>query len=254
MIRIDRRDDGVATLTLDHSSGRNAMSTAMWDALAAAVAELAAAPWVRAVVLASGVGGVFCPGADINEFPALGEDRRLRTRMRTAMQTAITDLERLAVPTIAAIDGACVGAGVSMVLACDVRFASAAARFGVTPAKLGLIYAPDDVRRLVAAVGMSQAKRLLFGGELVDAEEAVRIGLVDVLTEGGGCGQPAYGFAALTAANAALTHRATKATIAALARDRRPPAAASARAFEAAFTFPDSRERIAAMLRTRKRR
>ncbi|WP_222431958.1 enoyl-CoA hydratase/isomerase family protein [Leekyejoonella antrihumi] len=82
-------------------------------------------------------------------------------------------------PTIAAIRGACVGGGVQLALACDLRITSAGARFGITPSKIGVVYPPRTTARLTAAVGPAAAKRLLFTGELICAQEAWRMGLVD---------------------------------------------------------------------------
>ena len=104
---------------------------------------------------------------------------------RAANQRAINrvqhDLARLALPTIAFVEGDCVGGGCGIALACDIRVATERARFGITPSKLGLVYPLHDVKLLVDLIGPGQAKRMLFTGGLLDAAEARRIGLVEML-------------------------------------------------------------------------
>ncbi|RXF75021.1 enoyl-CoA hydratase/isomerase family protein [Hansschlegelia zhihuaiae] len=173
------RDGSVATLTIDRPVRKNAIDQAAWRALTEVSAEIAADPDISAVVV-RGAGGVFSAGADISEFVALTEASAER---RDAFADAVRDGEeavaRIARPTVAAIEGPCVGGGCQIALACDLRIAAEGARFGVTPAKLGIVYPVVSTRRLVATVGRSAAKDLLFTGRLIDAAEALRIGLVD---------------------------------------------------------------------------
>lgn len=168
----------VATVVIDRPAKRNAMTAAMWAALPPLLDELAADPDVRALVL-TGAGGTFCAGADIST---------LRGSPATAQGLAVAAEEALAAfpkPTLAAIRGHCVGGGAQLAAACDLRFAEEDALFGVTPAKLGIVYAASSTRRLVSLVGPATAKYLLFSGELIGTERALRTGLVDeVLPEG----------------------------------------------------------------------
>ncbi|MFE3850068.1 enoyl-CoA hydratase/isomerase family protein [Streptomyces griseorubiginosus] len=170
--------DAVATVVVHHPAKRNAMTAAMWRALPPLLDELAADPGVRALVL-TGEGGTFCAGADIST---------LREGPEEAQGLAVRAEEALAAfpkPTLAAVRGHCVGGGAQLAAACDLRFAEEGALFGVTPAKLGIVYAASSTRRLVSLVGPAAAKYLLFSGELIDAERALRTGLVDeVLPEG----------------------------------------------------------------------
>ncbi len=109
----------------------------------------------------------------------LESDPPLRSRFRTAMKAAIEALAALPIATIAAIDGGCFGAGVALALACDMRVAGGTAKFGITPAKIGIVYPATDVARLKALVGPGQAARLLFSGMAIDAGQALGIGLVE---------------------------------------------------------------------------
>jgi enoyl-CoA hydratase/carnithine racemase len=90
-------------------------------------------------------------------------------------------------PTIAWVEGDAVGGGCGLALACDLRIATPSARFGITPSKLGIVYPLHDVKLLIDLVGPGQAKRMLFSGQLLDADEAHRIGLVELLAGGPSC-------------------------------------------------------------------
>ncbi|PZO80710.1 MAG: enoyl-CoA hydratase [Sphingomonas hengshuiensis] len=170
-------DGDIATLWLARGSARNALPTGGWRALADRVAALAASD-ARAVILASREAGVFSAGADIAEFADLQRDPARRAGFREQLSAAIEGVAVLPMPVIAAIDGGCFGAGVALMLACDIAIAGDGARFAVPPARLGILYPPADVARLVAAVGRGHAARLLYGGDAVDADAALAIGLV----------------------------------------------------------------------------
>ncbi|MGW0883663.1 enoyl-CoA hydratase/isomerase family protein [Streptomyces sp. NPDC002671] len=170
--------DSVATVVICHPAKRNAMTAAMWRALPPLLAELAGDPGVRALVL-TGAGGTFCAGADIS---TLRESREEAQGLAVAAEEALAAFPK---PTLAAVRGHCVGGGSQLAAACDLRLAEEGALFGVTPAKLGIVYAASSTRRLVSLVGPATAKYLLFSGELIDAQRALRTGLVDeVLPEG----------------------------------------------------------------------
>jgi len=175
-VRLERAG-AVATLRLDQPAKRNAMTRAMWAALPALVAEAAADPAVAALTV-EGAGAHFCGGADIGEFAAAYASAESAAEANAAIAAGVEALAGFPKPSLAVIRGACVGGGVALALACDLRFAAADARFAVTPARLGLIYSQADTTRLVRAVGAARAKDLLFGARLIGAEEALRIGLV----------------------------------------------------------------------------
>lgn len=187
----DRRDDGgsmislvvdraVARLAMNKPAKRNALSLADWLALSTAVAHVGASR-AHVLILLSNVPGSFSAGSDLSEIAELAHDIEGRTVFRQVMRDALDGLAGLSIPTIAAIDGDCMGAGVALALACDIRIGGADARFGVTPAKLGISYPQDDVRRLVGAVGRGQAARLLFTAGVIDQAEAARIGMVELM-------------------------------------------------------------------------
>ncbi|GAA2730238.1 enoyl-CoA hydratase/isomerase family protein [Streptomyces nogalater] len=170
--------DSVATVVIRHPAKRNAMTAAMWRALPPLLDTLAADPDVRALVL-TGEGGTFCAGADISTLQGSPEEAQ---HLAVAAEEALAAFPK---PTVAAVRGHCVGGGTQLAAACDLRLAEEGALFGVTPARLGIVYPASSTRRLVSLVGPATAKYLLFTAELIDAGRALRTGLVDeVLPEG----------------------------------------------------------------------
>ena len=176
-----RVDGAIAEIQLDRPEKRNAIDRAMWRGIASLAAEVDARRDVR-VLIVSGSGGSFAAGADIAEFEDVFADIASSGRYLDDMVAATSALAALPIPVIAAVEGYCVGAGVAIALACDLRWAAADARFAVTPAKLGLVYSLTDTRRLIAAVGVSATKDLLFSGRSLDATAALDLGLVDAVT------------------------------------------------------------------------
>ncbi|MER6710417.1 enoyl-CoA hydratase/isomerase family protein [Streptomyces sp. NPDC000877] len=195
--------DSVATVVIRHPRKRNAMTAAMWRALPPLLAESAGDPAVRALVL-TGEGGTFCAGADIST---------LRGSPEEAQGLAVRAEEALAAfpkPTVAAIRGHCVGGGAQLAAACDLRFAEEGALFGVTPAKLGIVYPASSTRRLVSLVGPATAKYLLFSGELIDTTRALRTGLVDEVLPEGELGKRVAEFTRVLVSRSQLTQAAAK--------------------------------------------
>ena len=225
----------VARISLDRPQSRNAIAIAKWGALSSAVAEVAASS-ARAVIVRSRAPNIFCSGADINDLETLGADPAMRARFRTEMAAALDALAALPIATIAAIDGGCYGAGVAVALACDIRIAGAKARFGVTPAKVGIVYPKGDVARLKALVGPGQAARLLTSGMTIDAAQALAIGLVEERAEK--ADDAALALAETIAAN-------SRSSVAGLKRILAGDPDAD-RMFEDAFGSADFREGVAA--------
>jgi enoyl-CoA hydratase len=177
-LRLDRRPDGVAVLTLDNPDQRNAMSDPMTESWVAAVEELHRDRDVRAVVV-TGEGSAFCSGGNtswIASEPDAGVDA-LRDRM-LPFYRAWLSIRRLEVPTIAAINGPAIGAGLCLALACDLRYAARGARMGLPFVKLGMHAGMAGTYLLPDVVGPAAARDLLLTGRLVDADEALGLGLV----------------------------------------------------------------------------
>lgn len=181
-LRLEKQG-ATAHLLIDRAAKRNAFDMAMWQALPQLLSEAAADPDLRLLVLRSAQPGAFCAGADIGELLANKDDAEWRAASQSAINDAQFALARFVLPTIAFVEGDCIGGGCGLALACDLRVATPAARFGITPAKLGLVYPLHDVKLLTDLVGPGQAKRMLYTGSLIGAEEAVRIGLVEALSD-----------------------------------------------------------------------
>lgn len=163
-----------AVLTLHRPHKRNAMDLAMWIELRDVLGRLESRPDCRLVVI-RGSGDHFCAGADLGSVAEPSDDF---FAANAAAEQALVDFPR---PTLAFIEGDCIGGGCQIALACDLRIATTTARFGITPAKLGLVYPASAVRRLVETVGSAWARWLLFTAELIDAESARTAGLVHEL-------------------------------------------------------------------------
>lgn len=177
-LRVERPRDGVALLILDNPDQRNAMSEEMTASWAAAVDELATDRSVRAVVV-TGAGSAFCSGGDtswIASEPDADVDH-LRTRM-VAFYRAWLSFRQLEVPTIAAVNGAAIGAGLCVALACDLRYAASSAKLGVPFVKLGMHPGMAATYLLPEVVGAARARDLLLTGRVVGAEEALEMGMV----------------------------------------------------------------------------
>ena len=242
--------NGIARLLIDRPAKRNAMNQRMWETFPGLVEAAMADPAVRLLIVASAHGGPFCAGADISEFAAASADPAWRARNQAAIRATQVTLARAVKPVVAVIDGDAVGGGCGIALACDVRIASASARMGITPAKLGLVYPLHDTKLLVDLVGPAQAKRLLFSGMLVDAAEALRIGLVQQVADD--LDDAVAEFAAGVVAASPASQRASKAIIGRILDGAIDDDAESAAGFDAAFTGADFHEGVAAFLGKRK--
>jgi len=174
----------IAHLIIDRPDKRNAFSQEMWELFPELLADAMGDDAVRVLsVHASQKDSAFCAGADIGEFAAGANNPEWRARNQAAIRRVQYELARAPKPTIAIVDHDCIGGGCGIAIACDMRVAGFKARFGITPAKLGLVYSLHDTKLLVDLVGPAQAKRILFTGQLLSAEEAHDIGLVTILAE-----------------------------------------------------------------------
>ncbi|QUL36959.1 enoyl-CoA hydratase/isomerase family protein [Erythrobacter sp. JK5] len=173
----------IAQLLIDRADKRNAFDMAMWEALPGLLDQAARNSELRLLVVRAAVSGPFCAGADIKELLANKDDADWRARNQAAINRVQYELARHPLPTLAFIEGDCIGGGCGIALACDLRVATPAARFGITPAKLGLVYPLHDVKLLTDLVGPGQARRILYTGNLIEAAEAQRIGLVEMVAD-----------------------------------------------------------------------
>ena len=205
----------VARLTIDRPDKRNAMTAAMWAGLPGVLAGLAEDRDVRVLVV-TGAGPSFCAGADIADLlsgPDPADPMADVRRDNLAAQAALRNFPK---PTVAMIRGHCIGGGVEIAVSCDLRFTDPTGVFGVTPAKVGVVYTPSSTKALIDLVGPAMTKYLLFSGELLDAPTALRAGLVDQLVSAEDLETEVHRFADVLASRSALSQRATKEVVAAL--------------------------------------
>ena len=172
------RDGGIVTIRMDRPGKHNAISFAMWAAFSRLMPVLAADDSVDVVVMRGTPGGPFSAGADISEFTTLRAGAEGARRYSQAVAEGEGALIAFPKPTIALVQGFAIGGGTQVAVACDLRVCDTTSRFGITPAKLGIIYALGSTARLVETVGAAWARWILLTGDLLDAEAALRIGLV----------------------------------------------------------------------------
>lgn len=178
-IEVERRGP-VAVLSLARPEVKNAINLEMIEDVRAALRTLAGDEEISALVL-TGKGPTFASGADIAELKARGREDALAG----INSTLFAEVEAFPLPTVAAVEGWCLGGGLELALACDVRVASRGAKLGSPEVGLGIIPAAGALYRLPRVVGLSRAKELVFTARIVDAEEAHELGLVDDLAEEG---------------------------------------------------------------------
>ena len=171
------REGPVARLTLNRPEQRNAVSTEMIEQLTAAFGDLSADPAVRVVILA-GAGSDFCAGADVGELASAREGAD-GLDYGASFEGALRAIEEAPVPVIARVQGAALGAGCQLTVACDLAVASEEARLGIPSSRLGILINFENVQRLVFAVGAKRAGELLFTGWAWSGSEAAAYGLVN---------------------------------------------------------------------------
>jgi enoyl-CoA hydratase/carnithine racemase len=204
-------DGGVAVLTLAEPATRNALSEPMLKALGEALARIEADAAVRCVVIVA-EGPAFCAGHDLKAFQAHRGERDYYAEIFTRCAEVMTRIVRLPQPVIAAIEGVATAAGCQLVAACDMAVAGSGARFATPGVNIGLFCTTPAVA-LTRTVGPKAAMRMLMTGEMIDAETALRIGLVSETVEAGGALDKAMGWARAIAAKPAHVVQEGKAAV-----------------------------------------
>lgn len=169
------RDGRIAVLTINRPEVRNALDPATWDELSRALRELEADPEVGVLIITGAGEKAFAAGADIRSL----RERQMLDVLTSPGQDILNQLEQLSKPVIAAINGYALGGGCELAMACDIRVAAETARLGLPELNLGIIPGAGGTQRLARLVGLGRAKELILTGEIIDAAEAERIGLVN---------------------------------------------------------------------------
>lgn len=170
--------DGMAIVTLNRPAVKNAMSLQMWKRLALIFDDLAKDRQVRVVIL-TGAGGNFCAGADIAEFESVRDNAQQSRDYEVAVDACCSAIFQLPKPTIAVISGYCLGGGAHLAMSCDFRMAAADAVFGIPAGRLSIVYGVNGTAKLLALVGVTRAKQILFSAQRFGADDALRWGFID---------------------------------------------------------------------------
>lgn len=209
-LHVTRSEAGVVTLRLDNPGRRNALDLSLASAVRDAVASVAADSSVRCVVV-TGTDGAFCSGADLGALRESGGTTVLgRREMLSAYYRTFLDVRELDVPTVAAVNGPAIGAGLNLALCCDLRVCGESARFGATFVRLGIHPGGGVTHLLTRLVGPERAARLVLTGEVVGGAEAVAMGLASSCVADASLDATVEALAARIAANAPAVVRAAK--------------------------------------------
>ncbi|MGI9064245.1 MAG: enoyl-CoA hydratase/isomerase family protein [Pseudonocardiaceae bacterium] len=238
-----------ATLVIDRPDKRNAFDYDMWAALPALVAEVAADPDIRVLVVRGT--DTFSAGADISEFTTRRRGGDAIRHYNEVVDAGISAVAGLAVPTIAAITGYCLGGGCELALSCDLRLAADDARFGIPPARLGIVYGLASTKRLVDAVGAAWAKQILYTGDHLDAAIALRIGLVNEVHPAGGLDERSLALTGRIAARSGVTQRGAKTIIGRILRGQHAADDDVTAIYDESYVSADYAEGVAAFLEKR---
>lgn len=241
----------LAEIVLNKPEKRNALSVDMWAAIPGLVGQAIASPDIKVVIIHGDDAGAFAAGADISEFEDTYATKESASSAGATIAAALDALEACSKPTLAAIEGACVGGGVSLAMACDLRVASAGSKFGVTPGKLGLVYPAGDTRRLLDAIGPGATKDILFTGRIFSAEDAKEMQLIDRLSAKGEALETARALANEIASISQWSTRATKQMIKGLQSGWTDTDPRASELFLAGFSNEDFRDGYKAFLEKR---
>jgi enoyl-CoA hydratase len=216
---IGRCDPPFGWMTFNNPERRNAVSLDMWAAIPRVLERFDGDPDIRVVIIAGAGGKAFVSGADISQFETERSSVELAERYASISALAHKALADLRTPSIAMIEGYCLGGGMAVALACDLRIASADARFGIPAARLGLGYNFDGIQRLVSLVGPAATREIMFTARQFAAIDAMQMGLINRVAEPGQLNELVLEYAGQIAANAPLTVHAAKLAVKEAARD-----------------------------------
>lgn len=250
---ISRRDGPIGRVIFSNPDKYNAMSLDMWSGLPAAIERFDADPEVRLIVLEGAGSKAFVSGADISQFESQRTDPAAQARYNQAVEAAYLAPPRCSKPVVAKIRGICMGGGLGLAAACDMRFCTDDSRFRMPAGRLGLGYNAIGVRRFLAVFGLQNTLDIFFSARIFDAADALRMGFVTRTATHEAFDEVVDGWCAMVAENAPLTLKALKRTVNQLIRDPddRDMAAAEA-AIKACFDSDDYREGAAAFMEKRK--
>ena len=240
-------DDNISTVTLNRPDKLNALNRSAWQELADAFTELNGLGLVRCIIVRGAGGKAFSAGADISEFADERCNVAQATTYGSIVEGAINTIIEGPHPTIALVAGACVGGGLEIACACDIRICGESSRFGIPVNRLGLTMAYPELQALLSVVASPVAKEILFSGELFGAHRAAAVGLVNRVVADDLVQQETYALAARVVKGAPLVNRWHKKFIRRLA-DSKPLADEEVHESYKAFGTKDFRRGYRAFL------
>jgi enoyl-CoA hydratase len=244
-------NESAAIVTLNRPEARNALTWDMYDALVEACDRAEASHEIRVLII-RGSGGAFAAGTDIQQFSDFA-DGRAGIEYERRLDAVIDRIERVALPTIAEVDGVAAGGGCAIAMACDLRICSDRARFGVPVSRtLGNCLSMANTARMVDLIGPARTRELLLTGRLIDANEAAAAGLVTVVVPSTELQRETAKIAKELSARARSTIKATKAMMIRLRDHRRPPAGTADDIISECYGSADFREGVSSFLAGRK--
>jgi enoyl-CoA hydratase/carnithine racemase len=245
------RTGAVATLLIDRAEKRNPISFAMWAALPGLLEDVAQDGAIKVLVVRGAGAVAFSAGADLGEFDRTRADAagaRAYDEATLEAQRAMTAFPK---PAIAMIHGFCLGGGAALALACDFRFADAHARFGIPPARLGLVYGLAATRQLTDLVGPAVARHLLYSGLHLEAQRAFEVGLFDRVVAASDLEPETRAFAELLCARSQTSIRASKRILQRIAAGQLEDDDETRALRDGAYDGPDYAEGVRAFLEKR---
>ena len=213
------KDDGVGLITFNQPEKRNAMSMEMWNGFGEILDEFAEDRSVSVVILTGAGNKAFVSGADISQFEKNRNSADAQAEYDRATGVGRQKFHAFQKPVIARIRGFCMGGGLAIAMAADLRIASADSQFAIPAARLSIAYAPDAVKRLIDLVGPAHARMILYTAKRIDAAEAERIGLINKMTAEEAVNDVVLDIARTIADNAPLSIAASKLTINEMLKD-----------------------------------
>ena len=240
-------DDNISTVTLNQPDKLNALNRSAWQELADVFTELNGLGLVRCIIVRGAGGKAFSAGADISEFADERCNVAQATTYGSIVEGAINTIIEGPHPTIALVEGACVGGGLEIACACDIRICGESSRFGIPVSRLGLTMAYPELQALLSVVASPVAKEILFSGELFGAHRAAAVGLVNRVVADDLVQQETYALAARVVKGAPLVNRWHKKFIRRLA-DSKPLADEEVHESYKAFGTKDFRRGYRAFL------
>jgi enoyl-CoA hydratase len=232
------RDGGIATVILNRPERLNALTWAMWEGVGAAMARLDSDDEVRCIVLRGAGDKAFAPGADIGEFSQLRSNSEQARRYGALMHETMRRIAECRHPTVALIQGICVGGGLELAMLCDIRICGEGSRFGVPINRLGVTMGYPEISALIKLVGRQTALEILLEGRVFGAIEAKEKGLVSRIVPDAKVVEEAYATARRIAAGAPLVNRWHKK----FARRLEEPRALDAKEFDEPYETFDTED------------